>query len=78
MLSVAPLLGAAAAVDAGHARWLHVHVRPPARGLLKTVRVRGAHTRRRLRVLAARVPSGLRRSGLGQALSLPSERASAL
>ena len=39
-LSVAPLLGAAATVDPGHARWLHVHVRPPARGLLKTVRVR--------------------------------------
>lgn len=39
-LSVAPLLGAAAAVDAAHPRWLHVHVRPPARGLIKTVRVR--------------------------------------
>ncbi len=40
VLSVAPLLGAAASVDSGHPRWLHVHVRPPARGLLKTVRVR--------------------------------------
>lgn len=40
VLSVAPLLGAAASVDASHPRWLHVHVRPPARGLLKTVRVR--------------------------------------
>jgi hypothetical protein len=39
-LSVAPLLGAAAAVDVAHPRWLHVHVRPPARGLIKTVRVR--------------------------------------
>ncbi|BDA41766.1 probable protein CLEC16A homolog at N-terminal half [Coccomyxa sp. Obi] len=38
VLSVAPLLGAAASVDSGHPRWLHVHVRPPARGLLKTVR----------------------------------------
>ncbi len=39
VLSVAPLLGAAASVDSSHPRWLHVHVRPPARGLLKTVRV---------------------------------------
>ena len=42
-LSVAPLLGAFASVDPGHQRWLHVHVRPPARGLLKTVRVRFDH-----------------------------------
>ncbi|KAK9825468.1 hypothetical protein WJX81_005951 [Elliptochloris bilobata] len=41
-LSVAPLLGAAAAVDAAHPRWLHVHVRPPARGLVKTVRAASA------------------------------------
>ena len=40
VLSVAPLLGAAASVDSSHPKWLHVHVRPPARGLLKTVRVR--------------------------------------
>lgn len=39
VLSVAPLMGAAAASDAGHARWLHVKVRPPARGLLKAARV---------------------------------------
>lgn len=45
-LSVAPLLGAAAAVDAAHPRWLHVHVRPPARGLIKTVRVRPRHALR--------------------------------
>ena len=40
VLSVAPLLGAAASVDSSHPKWLHIHVRPPARGLLKTVRVR--------------------------------------
>ena len=39
VLSVAPLMGATAASDAGHARWLHVKVRPPARGLLKAARV---------------------------------------
>lgn len=40
VLSVAPLMGATASIDAGHARWLHVKVRPPARGLLKAARVR--------------------------------------
>lgn len=39
VLSVAPLMGATASIDAGHARWLHVKVRPPARGLLKAARV---------------------------------------
>ena len=39
VLSVAPLMGATAASDAGHARWLHVKVRPPARGLIKAARV---------------------------------------
>ena len=39
VLSVAPLLGAHAHVDARRAKWLHVHVRPHARGLLKCVRV---------------------------------------
>ena len=38
-LSVAPLLGSAPAIDQAHARWLHLHVRPHARGLAKTVRV---------------------------------------
>ena len=40
VLSVAPLMGAQAAVDASHPRWLHVRVRPPVRGLLKVVKVR--------------------------------------
>lgn len=40
VLSVAPLIGAEAHTDADHKRWLHVHVRPNARGMLKTVRVR--------------------------------------
>lgn len=35
VLSVAPLMGADPAIDDGHKRWLHVHVRPPVRGLLK-------------------------------------------
>ena len=39
VLSVAPLLGAHAHVDARRTKWLHVHVRPHARGLLKCVRV---------------------------------------
>lgn len=39
-ISVAPLLGSAPFVDQAHRRWLHLHVRPHARGLAKTVRVR--------------------------------------
>ena len=39
VLSVAPLIGAEASTDPDHKRWLHVHVRPNARGMLKTVRV---------------------------------------
>ena len=39
VLSIAPLLGADAAVDRSHPRWLHVHVRPPVRGLLKLLKV---------------------------------------
>ncbi len=35
VLSVAPLMGADPAIDASHKRWLHIHVRPPVRGLLK-------------------------------------------
>ncbi len=40
VLSPAPLLGASPQVDGSHPRWLHVHVRPPVRGLLKLLRVR--------------------------------------
>ena len=40
VISVAPLLGAQAHVDAKRAKWLHVHVRPHARGLTKILRVR--------------------------------------
>ena len=39
VLSVAPLMGAAVHVDKSHARWLHVHVRPHVRGLLKVISV---------------------------------------
>jgi hypothetical protein len=35
VLSVAPLMGADPVIDPSHKRWLHVHVRPPVRGLLK-------------------------------------------
>lgn len=39
VLSVAPLLGAEASIDQQHGRWLHVHVRPHVRGLLKVIKV---------------------------------------
>ena len=32
-------MGAAVHVDKAHARWLHVHVRPHVRGLLKVISV---------------------------------------
>lgn len=35
VLSVAPLMGADPVIDPSHKRWLHIHVRPPVRGLLK-------------------------------------------
>ena len=37
VLSTAPLMGASAAIDPGHPKWLHIAVRPPLRGLLKVV-----------------------------------------
>ena len=39
MLSVAPLIGSEAYIDSTHKRWLHVRVRPNARGMLKTIKV---------------------------------------
>lgn len=39
VLSFAPLLGAGPQVDRSHPRWLHVHVRPHVRGLLKLLKV---------------------------------------
>jgi len=39
VLSLAPLLGANPKVDRSHPRWLHVHVRPHVRGLLKLLKV---------------------------------------
>ena len=39
MLSVAPLIGSEAYIDSTHKRWLHIRVRPNARGMLKTIRV---------------------------------------
>jgi len=39
VLSLAPLLGANPEVDRLHPRWLHVHVRPHVRGLLKLLKV---------------------------------------
>jgi len=38
VLSVAPLMGANPLIDPAHKRWLHIHVRPPVRGLLKVLR----------------------------------------
>ena len=35
VLSVAPLMGCEPDADPIHAQWLHVHVRPPVRALLK-------------------------------------------
>lgn len=35
MLSVAPLMGTEPDCDPVHAQWLHMHVRPPVRALLK-------------------------------------------
>ena len=43
VLSLAPLMGAAAQVDSSHPKWLHVHVRPPVRGLLKLLKVYGTY-----------------------------------
>lgn len=43
VLSLAPLMGAAAQVDSSHPKWLHVHVRPPVRGLLKLLKVCGIY-----------------------------------
>ena len=34
-------MGAAAQVDSSCPKWLHVHVRPPVRGLLKLLKVGG-------------------------------------
>ena len=42
VLSVAPLLGADPRVDRGVPKWLHVHVRPSVRGLLRVFKVRRA------------------------------------
>ena len=39
VVAVAPLMGSAPHIDKAHGRWLHVHVRPPVRGLLKVVKV---------------------------------------
>lgn len=40
VLSVAPLMGADPTIDPSHKRWLHIHVRPPVRGLLKVILIR--------------------------------------
>lgn len=39
VLSLAPLVGADPQLDRAHPRWLHIHVRPPVRGLLKLLKV---------------------------------------
>ena len=44
VLSVAPLMGADPIIDPSHKRWLHVHVRPPVRGLLKVPSSVSYHT----------------------------------
>eukprot|EP00192_Tetraselmis_astigmatica_P009267 CAMPEP_0117665702 /NCGR_PEP_ID=MMETSP0804-20121206/9962_1 /TAXON_ID=1074897 /ORGANISM="Tetraselmis astigmatica, Strain CCMP880" /LENGTH=845 /DNA_ID=CAMNT_0005473155 /DNA_START=342 /DNA_END=2879 /DNA_ORIENTATION=+ len=44
VLSTAPLLGADPAVDGSHPHWLHLHVRPPVRGLVKALKLgQGSH-----------------------------------
>lgn len=43
VLSVAPLLGADPSQDKNVAKWLHVHVRPSVRGLLRVVKVQLAN-----------------------------------
>ena len=40
VLSVAPLLGARPYTDPQVGKWLHVHVRPSVRGLLRVIKVR--------------------------------------
>ena len=40
VLSLAPLLGADPQLERAHPRWLHIHVRPPVRGLLKVLKVK--------------------------------------
>ncbi len=40
VLSVAPLLGANPSVDKSVPKWLHIHVRPSVRGLLRVLKVR--------------------------------------
>lgn len=42
VLSVAPLLGARPYTDPQVGKWLHVHVRPSVRGLLRVIKVGGA------------------------------------
>ena len=42
VLSAAPLLGAAASPDPRQPAWLHVEVRPPARGLLRAAKAGGS------------------------------------
>ena len=37
-------MGADPAVDDSHARWLHIHVRPPVPGLLKVLKASGVGT----------------------------------
>jgi hypothetical protein len=72
VLSVAPLLGADPSVDKGVGKWLHVHVRPSVRGLLRVLKVSGgggggcgaAPAQRRLRSVACSAPACLR-GGLG-------------
>lgn len=53
MLSVAPLVGTEAYTDATHTRWLHIHVRPNTRGMLKAVKV---HTTSSARHISLNVP----------------------
>ncbi len=38
VLSHAPLMGADPALDDSHAKWLHIHVRPPVPGLLRVIK----------------------------------------
>jgi hypothetical protein len=59
VLSVAPLLGADPRVDGNVGKWLHVHVRPSVRGLLRVFKVRRGLRRARHACAA----QGLRAAG---------------
>ncbi len=57
VLSVAPLLGADPSVDKSVGKWLHVHVRPSVRGLLRVLKVSDGRGRVPARCCGGAVPA---------------------